>query len=71
MSGQLFRPRALFRPRVLFRPRALAAWAERRELSVLPRLATPRVLAVLWMALALLLGAGAALLIVLLRGAGA
>lgn len=56
---------------MLFRPRALAAWAERRELSVLPRLATPRVLAVLWVAVALLLGSGAALLILLLRGAGA
>ena len=57
--------------RQLFRPRAVAAWAERREHSVLPRLAAPRFLAVLWAALALLLGAGAALLVLLLRGAGA
>lgn len=63
--------RQLFRPRELFRPRALAAWAERRELSVLPRLAAPRFLAGLWAALALLLGAGAALLVLLLREAGA
>ena len=55
----------------LFRPRALAAWAERRELSVLPRLATPRFLVALWVAVALLLGGAAALLILLLRGAGA
>ena len=38
----------------IFRPRALAAWAGRRELSVLPRLAAPRGLAALWVALLLL-----------------
>lgn len=54
----------------IFRPRALAAWAERRELSVLPRLAAPRALAALWTALALLLAGGAALLVLLLREAG-
>ena len=54
----------------LFRPRALAAWAERREISVLPRLAAPRSLLVLWAALVLLLAAGAAVLIPLLRELG-
>jgi hypothetical protein len=54
----------------IFRPRALAAWAGRRELSVLPRLAAPRGLAALWVALLLLLAAGAAVLLPLLRGAG-
>jgi hypothetical protein len=53
-----------------FRPRALAAWSKRRELSVLPRLATPRALSFLWAALGLLLAGGGALLVLLLREAG-
>jgi hypothetical protein len=48
----------------------LAAWAERREVSILPRLALPRGLRALWVVLLLLLVAGAAVLIVLLREAG-
>jgi len=54
----------------LFRPRALAAWAERRETAVLPRLATPRLLIVLWIALAVLAAAGAAILVPLLQEMG-
>lgn len=54
----------------LFRPRALAAWAERRETAVLPRLAAPRALIVLWIALALLAAAGAAVLVPLLQEIG-
>ena len=54
----------------IYRPRALAAWAERREVSILPRLALPRGLRALWVVLLLLLVAGAAVLIVLLREAG-
>lgn len=54
----------------IFRPRALAAWSERREISVVPRLAAPRALLALWAALLLLLAAGAALLALLLREAG-
>ena len=54
----------------IYRPRALAAWAERREISVLPRLALPKRLRVLWVALLLLLAAGAAVLIPLLKELG-
>lgn len=58
------------RRRSIYRARALAAWSERRDRAVLPRFAAPRRFLVLWLLVGLLMAAGSAVLVPLVRALG-